>query len=378
MLDVSDFIKRSAERCGYKRSSYVAKNMPTSPSNIVTIPFYGDLRSTCILSSFILRNYKEANPEKYIILCSWPGWQGLFPYVDEYWSLEDESATKTLATEANNFYNGSNLATDLTRSLAEVLNIFTSRDLKKYYDNGFTKQYWDEFGSIRRFLPEVSSASKLSEDFKVQMQRRPGTKVIVYPVLKVRSRQRGETVYLPIMKDVWAALIESLIAENYVPVIYQNWFTYDMSKDFVDRCLYLVPRNVSDVLAAFRYVGCVLDVHSGLSRLALTARCPFLGVTERQSFIEDKDYEIDDLGSDKLPRQYVFNFSSQMMAGGTAEWKINLFDSVCARMQEFLPKIDSAALPTTNESYEVVPYERVRHRKAKRLGCTFINSSKQR
>lgn len=377
-MEVSDYIRRAAQRTGYKREFFVEKNMPTVPSNVLAIPFYGDMRSTFLLSSFLLKSMKGLLKDKYLILCSWPGMRGLFPYVDEYWTIEDESVSKTLATEANNFYNGTSLATDLTRGLAEVLDVWTAKDIKTYYDRGFTQKYWDSFGEVKRFLPEVPSASKIAADFKIQMERRSEPKVVVYPATKMRTWQQGKTVTAPVPKEFWSTLIERLIGDGYLPVVYQNWFTYDMSRDFADKCIYLVPKSISDVLAAFRYVGCVLDVHTGISRLAISARCPYLSVTERQSFVEDRDYEIDDLSCDGLPRQYIFGFSTHLMTGGPSDWNVSIIDNIMVRLKEFLPTLKGAALPSTNESFETVPYDKVRQRKAKRLGVAFINSSKQK
>lgn len=378
MTDTADFLKRAAQRTGFTRQFYVEKNIPTDPSNIVAVPFFCDLTSLFILSSVILKNYKEANPGKYIILCSWPGIQAFFPYVDEVWTLEDESVIKNLATGANNFYNDSTLATELTRSVAEVLNIFTSRDISKYYNRGFSKKYWEEFKEIKRFLPEVPSANLISSDFRTQLNRRIGSKVVVYPTTRMKSWQHGKSVYLPISKDFWSSLIERLLQENYEPVVYQNWFTYDMSKDFIDRCLYLVPKNMSDLLAAFREIGMVLDVHSGISRLAIAARCPYLAVTERKIYIEDKNFEIDDLCADGLPRQYIFSFSTQLMVGGPEEWEVSVLGNIVARLKEFLPLIEKELLPSTISSYQPMSYDFIRQRKSKRLGSAFIKTSKNR
>jgi hypothetical protein len=378
-MEVSDYIKRAAQRTGYKREFFLEKNIPTHPSNVLAIPFYGDLRSTFILSSLLLRSYREVFKDKYIILCSWPGMRGLFPYVNEYWSIEDESVTKALASGANNFYNGDNLATELTRSLIEVVDVITAtKELKDLYSNGFTKNYWDKFGKINRFLPEVPSASLITSDFKIQMERRPGQKIVVYPATKMRSKQQGETVLLPIQKDFWISLIERLIEDGFDPVVYQNWFTHDVSRDFADKCMYMVPRNVVDVLAAMRYVGCVLDVHTGVSRMALAARTPFLAVTERRSYFEDNDYEIDDLCGENLPKQCVYSFSTQLMTGGPSDWKVSVIDNIMVRLKEFLPMLKSLELPSTNESYVEVSYDKVRARKAKHMGVTFINSSKRK
>lgn len=378
MTDTADFLKRAAQRTGFTRQFYVEKNIPTDPSNIVAVPFFCDFTSLFILSSVILKNYKEANPGKYLILCSWPGIQAFFPYVDEVWTLEDESVIKNLATGANNFYNDSTLATELTRSIAEVLNIFTSKDISKYYNKGFSKKYWEEFKEIKRFLPEVPSANLISSDFRTQLNRRIGSKVVVYPTTRMKSWQQGKSVYLPISKDFWSTLIERLLQEGCEPVVYQNWFTYDMSKDFIDRCLYLVPRNMSDLLAAFREIGMVLDVHSGISRLAIAARCPYLAVTERKIYIEDKNFEIDDLCADGLPRQYIFSFSTQLMVGGPEEWEVSVLGNIVARLKDFMPQIEQELLPSTISSYQPMSYDCIRQRKSKRLGSAFIKTSKNR
>ena len=378
MNEISEYIKRAAERTGYKREFYIEKNMPTQPSNVVAIPFYGDIRSTFIFSSLILKSYKESHPDKYIILCSWPGMAKLFPYVDEFWSIQDESVTKTLATEANNFYNESNISTDITKSLAEVVNVITSRDIKVYYDNGFTQKYWSEFKEIRKFLPEVPSSNKISSGFKQQMEAKSGKKIIVYPSIKMRSKQSGKTILLPVLKEFWLALIERILEEGYVPVVYQNNFTYDVSKDLADKCIYLVPKSIEDVLAAFRYADCVLDVHAAISKLAIAARTPYVSVIERSIFIEDKDYEIDDLCSKGVPKQYIFSFSTMLMTGSSSEWKISIIDNIMVRLREFLSQIKQSNLPSTNESYESVSYDSIRQRRAKRLGVPFLKSSKNK
>lgn len=383
MTQVNEFIKRAATRSGFKREFFVEKNIPTTLSNLMIIPFYGDIRSTFNLSTFLLKQYKEKNKDLYVIVCSWPGFHGLFPYVDEYWTLQDESVSKTLALEANNLYNSSGLALELNRSLLEVSNILSGKELKAWHDKGFTKKYWEDFGvstgasthkQIMRYLPEVVSGTKLSDAFVREMETKKGRKVVVFPATKLATWHRGQVVYMPVLRSFWDTLIETLLAEGFMPVIYQNWFTYDMSREFTDRCIYMVPRNVSDVLAAMRHIGLVLDVHTGISRLAIAARTPFVSVDERMMFIEGGDCEIDDLCCD-MPRKYIFSFSTMLMSGGPSDWKDSLLDNIMVTLKNFNPT-DRSNWGATTESYQTVSYEKVRQRKAKRLGVTFINSSK--
>lgn len=378
MSDTAEFLKRAAVRTGFTRQFYVEKNIPTDPSNIIAIPFFGDLSSLFVFSSLLLKSYKDLNPDKYIVLCSWPGLQSFFPYVDELWTLEDESAIKSLAMGANCFYNQSNLATEVTRNLIEVFNVLTAKDFTKYYNKGFTQKYWQDFKEIKRFLPEVPSFNLISNDFKNQIAKTTKPKIIVYPTSRIKSWQQGKTTYLPISKEFWSALIEKLIGDGFEPVVYQNWFTYEMSKEFVDRCIFLVPRNIADLLGAFRQIGFVLDVHSGISRMAIAARCPYLCVTERQIYIQEKDYEIDDICAAELPRQYIFSFSTQLMVGGPEEWEVSMLGNVSARLKSFVPQIDPELLPSTSHSYQSISYDCVRDRKSKRLGSAFIKNKKNK
>ena len=95
MNSVVDFLKRTSERNGFNRDRFEERKIPTDFSNVCILPFFGDLRSTCILSSFLLHRYRqEVKSSRYFILASWPGFQGLFPYVDEYWSITDNAHIK--------------------------------------------------------------------------------------------------------------------------------------------------------------------------------------------------------------------------------------------------------------------------------------------
>jgi hypothetical protein len=364
------FLQRAAERTGFKRDSFVERNVPASSANIVAIPFFGDLRSTFIFSSLILRRIMELEPNKYFILCSWPGYQDLFPYVDEYWSVKDKLMLNDLALSADDLYNAADAYTAYTRGLLNHFeNVLTYDDLKVYYDNGLTTKFWDTFKEVKRFLPEVSSASRLDEGFLQEVKRRSGQQVVVVPVKQMRTWRLGRQRRFEVQKSFWNGLLERMIAEGMTPVVWQNVFTYDMSSDFAERCIYLVPKTVAQAMSAMRTVGCVLDVFSGVSRLALAARCPFVALDERERFVRQKDYEIDDLCSEKTPRQYVFSFAQLSLEGGSHSV---VFDNTMARLKSLLPTLDRSEWDSTNESYETVSYDVVRRRRLKRMGLRFL------
>lgn len=375
MIDVGDYVRRAAQRSGYRREYFLERNIPTQPSSVVAIPFYGDLRSSCILSSLVLRQYVESNPDKYFIMCSWPGFQPLFPYVNEFWSIDDESITKSLAIEADNLYNNSRLATELTRGLAESLNIVTSRDLKNFYDNGFTNKYIENFKQIKRYFPEIPSANSVS-GFKTQFENRSGTKILVYPVSRMKSWQQGRSKTFPVPKEFWTTMIDRLCKNGYTPVVWQNFFTYDVSRDFAEKCIYFTSKSIADVMAVMRHIGCVLDVHNGVSRLATIARCPYVSATERHSYIKEKDYEVDDICGIGLPRKYLFSISSMLMSGSPADWEVSFIDNIMVALNDFLPQLVKAKLPSTNESYDIISDKQIRERKSRRIGAHFLKMSK--
>lgn len=377
MNAVSEFIKRSSERVGFKREFFLEKNIPTQPSNICVIPFFGDLISTFIFSSLIFSNLKKHNPDKYYILCSWPGMRNFFPHADEYWVIEDSHSIDNLTFSADYFSNKSTLYAEITRSLAEVFNIFTMNDILKYYNKGFTKKYLNEFQEILKFIPEVPSSSLINDNFKNQLAQKNEKKIIIYPCKKIRSWQNGSSCYLNINKDFWVDVIDLFIKKDYYPVVYQNWFTFDMSKEFTDKCLYLVPKNALDLLAAFKEIGLLLDIHSGISRLAIAARCPFVAVTERQIYIKEKDYEIDDIFASSIPKQYLFSFATQILTGGLEEWRISFLDGLFVKIQNLI-KNKEKYQPDTKQINENVSYEILRNRSARRLGSVFIKKSKNK
>jgi hypothetical protein len=232
-----------------------------------------------------------------------------------------------------------------------------------------TTKYWKTFNEVKRFLPEVSSASRLDEGFLQEMKRKNGHKVMVVPVKQMRTWRNGRQRRFEVQKSFWHGLLERMIAEGVTPVVWQSVFTYDMSSEFAERCIYLVPKTIAQTLTAMRAVGCVLDVFSGVSRLALAARCPFVALDERERFVRQKDYEIDDLCSQKTPRQYVFSFAQMSLEGGSNSV---LFDNMMARLHRFLPELDRSSWDSTNESYETVSYDVVRRRRLNRMGVRFL------
>lgn len=359
MYEIAAFMQNTADKLGFRRESFVEKNLPTTPSNLVIVPFFGDLESTFILSAFLARQLKQVG--KYIVIVSWPGFRGLFPYADEFWSVKDELAVRAMADRVQEFSNLSDVYTSLTRNLIQHFgNVLTYEQWLTQYDHGFKSQ------EIKLFLPNVPASNYAAG---------VSGNIVVYPVKRMRSWQRGLVQYIDIPVEFWNHLIHRL-KENHNPVVYQNMFTYDVSKTFADQCSYISGQDMSKTLAAIKSVGFLLDMHCGVSRLAIAARTPFLAVDEHVRYLEHKVYEVDDLAC-KTPRQYIFSFAAALLNTTPKDWDLNIVNQLLQRLKVFLPQLDKDALIETNEIYEDVPFSCVRERKLKKMGVSFIKRNKR-
>lgn len=373
MDDVTALLKRAADRCGFTREYHIDKNIPTHQSNLSVFHFHGDIRAEFILSSLLLKRFREEmRASKYLIVCSWRGHRGLFPYADEFWSITDDSALPRLVKEANGFENTSDVFTVYQRNLNLFFDTMTFNDLSEYYDNGLTKAYHDKFQIVKAFLPMVPSSSILEARFVQEVAHRKGFKVFVMPTKHMKGWKMGRPYNFRVRREFWGALLDRLVKEGHTPVVCQNYTTYDMSADHNDRCVFLREDDVSRIMGAMRLTGCVLDVFNGLSRLATAARTPFVACDDRLRYAGQKEYEIDALCGPELPRQYIFTFPTIIEAGDPPAWETSVFDSVAVRLRAFLPTIDRNSLPSTSESTFEVPYSVVRERKAKRIGARFV------
>lgn len=372
-MDVSSIIKRASEKSGLSRVRYKDKNIPTSVEGVTVFPFFGDRRSSFILSSLLLRRVKEElKGSRYFVMVSWPGDEGLYPYVDEYWQVEDASMMEGLKEGCRGFSNESPIFQVMQRDLNQFFyDITTERDLSVFYKNGLKSDFFDRFRHVKVNLPSVPSASSLGPDLSRSLSKME-SKVFVRPSKLVNSWRNGEPFYFKAPKEFWSSLLDSLLAEGFSPVVSCDHFSYDLSSEFSSRCLFFRDPDILKSLSTMRASGCVLDMFSGDSRMALAARCPFLCFDERQRFNHMKEYEINDLCGRGVPRDYIFSFAALLEKGNPAVWKSNLFDHMTMRLRSMMADADRDSWPPPVESYDIVPYESVRKKKIKKFGTKFI------
>lgn len=363
---VSSFIKRAAQQTGFDREKYTEANVPEDFSKVVVLCFFGDYRAEAILSSLILQQYvKKQLAGKYVILCSWQGHAGLFPYVDEYWSLGDQMALQDLHSKAIKFDNFNKSFNIIAKNLRKFFDVQTWEDMAQFYEDGLTQEFFDHYGDPVRFRPGIPSPKI---EFTKELHRRNAKSIFIYPSKLMRSWNKKE-VDVIVEYDFWSSLVKRFLESGFIPVVYQNYSTYDISKDFGDKCIYVTDNNVSSLMSQMRSAACVLDVFSGISRLAMLARCPFLVVDERKRYVLSKEYEINDLCiNGEFPYRYIMSFTSILQHGNYTE----VIDHIISVTKEFVENLDSTKLLTSLESFETVPYSLVRKHKEKKLGIRFI------
>jgi hypothetical protein len=377
MLDTQSIFKKSAESSGLKRVRYKERNIPTSIENVVIFPFFGDHRSSFILSSLLLRRIKEeAKSSKYFILVSWPGHEGLFPYVDEYWEINDESALEKLKVATNGFSNESSVFTLILKNLNQYFyEVYTEKNLEIYYKNGITKDFFERFKHIKVSMPSIPSAASLGLEISRTLTQKE-LKVFVYPSRQIDSWNFGSLQKSKISKEFWFSLIKNLLDNDFFPVVYCDIFSYDMSIDFPNECLHLNNIDITKAFSVMRSCGCVLDLYNGISRYSICARCPFVCFDERVKFNSLKDYEINDLCGKSIPKEYIFGFGTILENGSESVWKSNIFDHLNMKITNIYETMDRDSWPSPAESNEIVPYDSVRRIKNKKLGARFVKIQK--
>jgi hypothetical protein len=377
-MDVLGSIKRAAEKCGLSRDRFNESRTPTDMAMVSVLPLFPDLRHTFIASSILLKRYREEEKgSKYFILCSWPGMQGLFPYVDEYWSIQDDHAIKKLYQDNDRFENRSDVVANCTRNLnSHFFDVIDPVVLKNFYDGGLTEEFFQRFSKVQRWLPMVPSVGVLGKDFGREITARAGYKVFLYPSLWMKTWRSGREATLPTQKEFWVSLAERLVKNKFVPVCYRSPWTHDLSTHLPSECIHVTDPDLTKVLGVMRSCGCVLDMFNGISRMALAARCPFLAVDERSRYANTKEWEIDDLGGPRVPKSYIFSFCT-ILDGTAGIWDDAIFNNVAARLESFLPELDRDNWPSTVESNDVVSYDSVRTKKVIKVGAKLLKIPKE-
>jgi hypothetical protein len=343
--------------------------------NISIMPVFPDWRSAAAMSSLLFKRYGEqAKGSKYLILCSWPGLESLFPSASEYWSVTPETM-KSLFWKSIRFSNETGEVVSVIRKLTRYFDeVIGGEELDQFYHDGLTTRFFERFDEVKVFKPMVPSPTILGNKFNNDLGNR--RTVMIYPSCSISSWNKGRLTNEWVGNQFWIALAKRLLSEGYTPVIWKDSVCHDISGDFGEDCIYLNTDDLRIVFSAMRTVGCVLDVFTGISRLAMLARTPFLSCDERARYSQQREYEFDDLCGAKIPREYIFSFAAIIRGGDRAVWESSIIDGLMSRLNAMHPDLNRDYWPATSEVEESVPYSRVRKIQSRRLGTRFIKVPK--
>jgi hypothetical protein len=375
MLDTVSILNNAAEKSGFVRTRFSDKDVPTDVANAVVFVYFGDIRHAAILSALLLKRYREeVRGSKYFILCSWDGMEGLFPFVNEYWSYK--GSWKSLYPSVDGWRNKSDSLSPMIRSLNRYFSdIVDFEVLLPYYENGFKEAFFEKFNHIKRSRVSLPSSTVLGNEFNRDLSKQSGNKVLLFPALTVNNWKLGRVEQVPVAKNFWVSLAKKLKKEGYSPVVLVHGLTHNISSDLPEECVYVSTSNFVHIMSAMRTVGCVLDVFSGISRLAILARTPYVCCDERGRYGALKEYEIDDLCGGDIPREYVYSFS-QIHTKHEQVWENNLFDMIVHKLNFLFSDMDRERWPSATLSEQIIPYATVRKIKSKMFGTKFIKVEK--
>ncbi len=377
MFNTLEILKKCSDKLDLKRIVYNDTKVPTSMDNVVIFVFFGDIRSSFILSSLLLRRIREETKgSKYFIVLSWPGHEYLYQFADEYWTLSNESDLEKISVGCDSFKNDSTQYSLLIRGLNEwFYDVMTYKDIDQFYNKGLRKEFFEKFKHVKLNFPSVLSSASLGVSFARTISSQD-LKLFLYPSKTINIWKMGNVEKVKISKSFWIELTELLIKQNFFPIICKDLFTYDISPEINKDCLHLNNKDLSSVLSTMRSTGLVLDFFSGISSLAIMSRTPFISFEERNVYNHRKQYEIDDLCAKDLYKEYIFTFGTIITSDDVANWRTNLFSLLGGKLNKMLPKLSKDKLPSTNELNEIVPYSVVRVNKSKKFGSRFIKIKK--
>jgi len=378
-MENTEFLRIVSERISFKRKKYDDQNVPTDLDDIIVIPFFGDLKHIHILSSFLLNNFKKLKSSKYLILISYPGFEHLFPYVDEYWHASDFSGLNQIFLNSDYFENKSQFYLNLLRTLNENFrNVLSDSFFRELYYNKFTNKFWDLFNfDTNLFLPMIPSSSVLNKEC-LKILNLNKLKLFLYPSQTINIWNNGKYNKIIVPIKFYLELINYLKKHDIFPVIWGGSFSYDLSQEFKshNECLILNSDSLFEILPALRATGLSLDNFNSFSKLSFMARTPSIIFEERNKYFLTKEYELDDLLDLNLPNKRIFNFTNTIVRGNIDYWTKEIFHPVVSYCINYFSYFDKELLPNTSQVNKKMEISLIRKIKNKKLGAKFIKIEK--
>lgn len=377
-MKTNEILDNISKKLNLNRCWYNEGDIPTSSSNICIYCVLGDIKSISINSMILCKRFKdEIKSSKYFIVLSWDGMQSLFPYANEFWSLSKKT-TESSFNKSNGFLNESPAIVQTIRDLNWYFeDIVNNKEIEEYYKSGIKKSFFEKFKHIKVYKPSISSSSILGNEFNREFSKRENKKIFVYPSKYIKTIQFKEKVNLLVSKDFWVSLCDYLISKDITPVVWICDESYDLSPNFIEKCVYLNTNNIEKVLSLMRICDCTIDIMSGVSKYSLISRSPFICCEDRVVYNEEKDYEINSLCGQGIYFDYFYAFYKNLEDKNKRSWENSIFDVLNNKINNLFTNLNNKDLLSSLENEEIAPYNLVKKLKKLKLGTKFIKVKKE-
>ena len=375
-LTVSDFLKITSKKLNFNREKYIEKNIPSNFDQITVLFNLGDLRNTLSLSSMILPKFrKETKSLRYFIVFSYPGFSSLFPYADEFWSFDQENFLR-IYNSSLGLDNFNSLKTIYLRHFNENFReVIKSESFNDIYDHFFLKRYWEKNKNIRIILPQIIN-SYSSNDVFVEKYSNINTnrKIFIFPNKTMQIIRKGKLTYEEIKVEFWINLIKKLLNNNISVICVKHPLTHDISSHFIDEknILFFNEIDLNQIMSLMRMSECVFDFFSGISRLAIAARTPYILADERIRYFNYKEYEFEDVVGESLYGDRFFIFADLLNANN------DLYSNIASNIISKIDKIKKISKGILSSEYidKLSNYQNVRYYQSKKMGLNFLKFPK--
>lgn len=345
MRETITILNDAAQYCGLSRIRFNNANVPRDPAEITAVFLPADFRSLSLASS-LLKVVRSQS--KYAVLCSWPGYQSLFPYFDEYWEINPE-LSKTLFCKSSGFATADSKMDKICRGLHYFFsNVINGDDVTDYYRNGFT----NKFGQSKLYLPAVPSGQMLGKEILRSICLNKS--VYLRPSTHLFEWKNNAHIQEPVNRLFWSSLIRYLLNTGFKPIVGHGLGCYDMSGEFTNDCIFLGTSSVDSTMAAMQTAGRVVDFFGGVARLAVLARAPFVAFDEYSRYSQSGDQNLDGTLLKELIKKYIFLSPTIIRHGEPFRWEEGVFAPLIDNLEDISITTTTAKTISTAESEEII------------------------
>jgi hypothetical protein len=320
-----DLIEKYVKKSGMSRVKLTNAKI-SSPHNVFVYFFLGELQTIIHISQLFLSSSIDKN--RYNVVITWDGLEGLFTGVDEVLTVGKQLSCNVLYNGAEGCDNKSAGAVLLLRLANEYfLNVFKASDLKIPYTNNFTDAILEK--NFNYFSPSFLRNTDREYNFKINKKT-----VVIFPFQHYKKILYNREVPVLISDSFYREAIRKLSALGFKVICIQNDWCFNISDRPIQADVEFIKESRFDrIVMLMRKYGCVFDFFGDLTVLSYLAQVACFSVAERTYFMKQRKdlekYIFDFIGRNHI----IFSFFESFYDGGSLN--IGQIDNIIDRFVEF-------------------------------------------